>query len=77
MINIEVKRDGVEVGCHVAISGEKEDARLEMCNLLDALEMCNLLDALESNEVSREYAIDYRINSLIEEYKELEDDGEL
>ena len=71
MIKIEVNKNGVMAEYQIKISGNGEDVKLEMCSLLDAL---------ESNEKSRDllhFAIDYRINSLIKEYKELEDDGEL
>lgn len=71
MIKIEVNKDGVTAECQIKMSGNKEDVMLEMCTLLDAL---------ESKKESRDllhFAIDYRIKSLIKEFEELEDDGEL
>ena len=71
MIKIEVNSNGTKNNADIYIEGKKGEVKGEFITLLEAL---------ESNEASRgflQFAIDYRINSLIKEYKELEDDGEL
>ena len=62
--------------------GTKHSANIEIEGMRKDLkgEFITLLEALDSDDQARDFlhnAIEHRVNSLIEEYKELEDDGEL